>query len=51
MMRLGQSALEIGKIEEAREYLLRTYMLEGEDFFLDEDKKYLDCISDLINQG
>jgi tetratricopeptide (TPR) repeat protein len=51
MMRLGQSALEIGKIEEAREYLLRAYMLEGEDIFSDEDKKYLDSIRDLINQG
>ena len=51
MMRLGQSAMEIGKIEEAREYLLRAYMLEGEDIFSDEDEKYIDCIRDLINEG
>ncbi len=50
-MRLGQSAFEIGKMEEAREYLLRAYMLEGDDIFSDEDEKYLDCIRDLINQG
>ena len=51
MMRLGQSALEIGKTEEAREYLLRAYMFEGEDIFSEEDEKYLNCIRDLINQG
>lgn len=49
LMRLGQSAYELNK-DDSREYLLRAYMLEGEDIFEHEDKKYLDSIGDLIRQ-
>ena len=38
MMRLGQSAYELGK-DVSREYLLRAYMLEGEGIFEGEDEK------------
>lgn len=48
LMRLGESAYEINK-DNSREYLLRAYILEGEDFFENEDKKYLDSIGDLIS--
>ncbi len=34
--------------EIAAEYLLRAYMLEGEEIFEDEDEKYYNCIKDLI---
>lgn len=38
MLRLGQSCFEIQQIEEAKEYLLRAYMLEGEEIFEGEEK-------------
>ena len=47
MMRLGQSAYELGK-DDSREYLLRAYMLEGEGIFEEENEKYLESIKDLI---
>jgi len=43
LMRLGQSAYELNK-DNSREYLLKAYMLEGEDIFEDQDEKYLESI-------
>jgi tetratricopeptide (TPR) repeat protein len=40
MLRLGQSFYATNKLEEALEYLLRAYMLEGKEIFKGEDKKY-----------
>ena len=47
MLRLGQCCLELG-MDDARQYLMRAYMSEGEEIFDGEDGKYLDAIKDLI---
>ena len=47
MLRLGQCSLELG-MDDARQYLMRAYMSEGEEIFDGEDGKYLDAIKDLI---
>ena len=47
MLRLGQCAYELGK-QEAAEYLMRAYMLAGEEIFEDEDEKYFNLIRPLI---
>ena len=46
MLRLGQCAYELGK-EDAKEYLLRAYLLAGNDIF-EDGKKYFEVIKDLI---
>ena len=47
LMRFGQAAFELGREDEARDYLLRAY--EQEPFwFVEEDPKYLDIIKELI---
>lgn len=39
MLRLGECCFEIGDTENAKEYLLRAYILEGKEIFmLDEDE-------------
>ena len=44
LLRLGQSAYEIGNKEQALEYLLRTYMLEGKEIFEEDEKKYFEFL-------
>ena len=44
MLRLGQCAYELNRPDEAKEYLLRAYMSEGEEIFSEEDPKYLKFI-------
>ncbi len=48
LIRLGQCLYEQGDIEKSKEYLLRAYMMEGDDIFDEEDDKYLKVISDLL---
>ena len=50
MLRLGQCCFELCR-DDAREYLLRAYMSEGEEIFDGEDGKYLDAIKDLIQNA
>lgn len=40
LLRLGQSFLENNDTKQAKEFLLRAYMLEGENIFEEEDEKY-----------
>lgn len=47
MLRLGQCCYELG-LPDAREYLLRAYMIEGKAIFEEDDVKYLEHISDLL---
>lgn len=47
MLRLGQCSHELGK-EDAAEYLMRAYMLAGEEIFENDDDKYFELIKDLI---
>ena len=44
MLRLGQTLLENQQKEEAKEYLLRAYMLEGKEIFEEEDEKYFNFL-------
>lgn len=44
LLRLGQCYLEGGDEEQAKEHLLKAYMLEGEELFEEEDGKYLDFL-------
>jgi tetratricopeptide (TPR) repeat protein len=49
MLRLGQSLLECTQPEEAKEYLLRAYLLEGEEIFDNDDPKYLDFLKQQVD--
>ncbi len=44
MLRLGQTLLENSMNKEAKEYLLRAYMLEEEEIFENENKKYFNFL-------
>ena len=48
LFRLGQTLVETKDNNQAKEFLLRAYMLVGEDIFWDEDEKYYNVIKDLI---
>lgn len=43
-LRIGECYYELALPELAKEYLLRAYMLEGEEIFDGEDKKYLSAL-------
>ena len=43
-LRIGQCFYETGDVLSAKEYLLRAYMLDGEEIFDDEDKKYINLL-------
>ena len=43
---LGESLYELNRLEEAKDALMRAYILEGEDIF--EDEKYFDIIKEVI---
>lgn len=49
MLRLGQSAFELGKKERATENLLRAYMLEGKEIFEEDDKKYFEFLKSKVD--
>lgn len=48
LLRLGESLFECDEIYKAKNFLLKSYFLEGEDIFAGEDKKYFDLIKDII---
>lgn len=48
LFRLGQSLVETNENELAKEFLLRAYMIVGDDIFCDEDEKYYNVIKELI---
>lgn len=48
-LKLGECYFELEEFEKAKEYLLRTYMLEGDEIFEEEEEdKY---INELINNN
>ncbi len=49
MLRLGQCYLENKQTEDATEYLLRAFMIEGEDIFEDEDEKYFNFLKENVD--
>lgn len=48
MLRLGESCFEINDIENAKEFLVRAYMLEGKDLFESEDEKYFNFLRESV---
>jgi len=44
ILRRGQVLFELSRIKDAKQELLKVYEIEGEDFFEDEDSKYLRLI-------
>ncbi|WP_128102984.1 hypothetical protein [Paenibacillus sp. DCT19] len=48
LLNLGESLVECGEINRAKEYLLKAYMLEGYEIFSEEDEKYYELIKDSI---
>lgn len=48
LLRLGQSLQETGDEENATEYLLRAFMVEGEEIFDDEDPKYFAFLQERV---
>lgn len=47
LLRLGQCSHELGK-DDAMEYLVRAYMLAGEEIFGYDDEKYLKLVKEVI---
>ena len=47
-LQLGIAYYDRLDLNQARDYLLRAYMLEGDDIFEDLEAKYLSAIQDLI---
>lgn len=48
MLRLGESLFELKEVSRAKEYLLKAYMLAGDEIFQSEVGKYFDVIKDEI---
>lgn len=44
LLRLGQSLIEIGELEQGKEVLLKAYAIGGRDIFNEEDPKYYHLI-------
>jgi tetratricopeptide (TPR) repeat protein len=42
LMRLGQCLFEINQVNRAEDFLMRAYMMEGEELFENDHSKYLD---------
>jgi tetratricopeptide (TPR) repeat protein len=42
LLRAGETLYKLGDLEGAKEYMLRAYMLEGEEIFEDEDPEYME---------
>ena len=49
MLRLGQLYFDLGAPHEAKEFLIRGYMLEGEELFEEEEEKYFNFLKQHIN--
>lgn len=49
MLRLGQCFLETGDTDQAKEFLLRAYMLDAESVFEGEDDKYLSFLKTYVD--
>jgi tetratricopeptide (TPR) repeat protein len=47
-LRLGESLFESNEMDKAKEYLLRAYMLEGNEIFEEEDEKYFALIKNIV---
>lgn len=50
-LRLGECSYETDDLEQAKRYLLKAYMIEGDEIFASEDPKYLDLIRPEIRKS
>lgn len=48
LLRIGECFFETGSFDNAKNYLLQAYMVEGEEIFENDDDKYFEFIKDLI---
>ena len=48
MLMLGETCLELGDEDNAEEYLLRAYMLQGPEVFEGENEKYFDFLKERV---
>ena len=48
LVRIGECLFETDSLDNAKNYLLQAYMVEGEEIFENEDEKYFEVIKDLI---
>lgn len=48
VLMIGECSYELKDQAQAREYLLKAYMLEGDEIFDEQDKKYFQLIEDLV---
>ena len=48
LVRIGECFFETDSLDNAKNYLLQAYMVEGEEIFENEDEKYFEVIRDLI---
>lgn len=48
MLRLGELFFEVNEFNDAKEFLLRAYMLEGEELFETEEEKYFDFLKENV---
>lgn len=48
LFKIGSCKYEIGDLVEAKEYFIRTYMLDGDELFKEEDSKYYEIIKNYI---
>ena len=48
LVRIGECLFETDSLDNAKNYLLQAYMVEGEEIFENEDEKYFEVIRDLI---
>lgn len=48
LLRCGQCYLELNDEQNAKEYLLRAYMMEGFDIFKNEDRKYYNFLRENV---
>ncbi|MBU3107966.1 tetratricopeptide repeat protein [Clostridium gasigenes] len=49
-MRLGQCRYELGEYEKAADEFARAFLLEGEEIFKAEDKKYLNFVKSKLSE-
>lgn len=49
-LRLGQCRYELEEYDKAADELARAFLLEGEEFFADEDKKYLEFVKSKLDE-
>lgn len=49
LLRLGQTHLDAGQLEDATEYLIRAYMMEGEELFEEEDDRYFEFLKTRVD--